>query len=251
MLLNTLVSGEGLPIALLHGLFGRAKNLAHIARRLANTNRVISIDLRNHGASPHAADMDYPTLARDVLQTLAAMNALPTALLGHSMGGKAAMAAALLAPTQISRLLVADIAPVAYTHHNARIAAALLALPLTPNMRRNTADAALAEAVPDPGVRAFLLQNADFATGTWRIGLPEIAAAIADIENWPTLTVTYNGPTLFVRGARSDYIGQAEETVIRNHFPQARIETLPEAGHWLHADQPQAFADIAAAFLAA
>jgi pimeloyl-ACP methyl ester carboxylesterase len=128
----------------------------------------------------------------------------------------------------------------------------MLALPLTPNMRRATADAALAEAVADPGIRAFLLQNVDFTTGTWRIGLPEITAAMADIEDWPAITAKpYTSPTLFIRGANSDYISPAEAPAIRALFPHACIETIPNAGHWLHADQPQAFNNLAATFLAA
>jgi pimeloyl-ACP methyl ester carboxylesterase len=249
MRLHAVEAGEGPPIALLHGLFGRAQNLAGVARRLAPHARVISIDLRNHGASPHAPGMDYETQANDVLETLAALHALPAAILGHSMGGKTAMAAALLAPASISRLLVADIAPVPYAHHNTAVAAALLALPLTEGLTRAQASAAIEHAVPDQAVRAFLLQNLNFTPPAWRIGLANIAAAIADIEGWPALPGRYNGPALFVRGANSDYVLPEHQPAITALFPNARTVTVEASGHWLHADQPMLFGDIAERFL--
>ncbi len=251
MILHTIEAGQGAPVALLHGLFGRAQNLGAVARRLAPHQRVISIDLRNHGASPHAPGMDYPTQAADVLETLAALNALPAALLGHSMGGKTAMAAALAAPGSVTRLLVADIAPVAYNHHNAGIAAALRSMPMPPGMTRADADRHLRAAIPDAAVRAFLLQN--FLPGgapAWRIGLDEIAADMATIESWPHFPpgTRYDGPTLFVSGAHSDYVLPTHHAAIRELFPQARFDTIPNAGHWLHADQPEAFGKIAGKF---
>jgi esterase len=242
MILNTIEAGSGPPIALLHGLFGRAQNLASIARALSATNRVLSLDIRNHGASRHEPAMDYPTLAADVLETLAAHNALPITLLGHSMGGKTAMAAALAAPSAITRLIVADIAPVPYTHTNRDIAVALLSVPLNPTLTRATADAMLARSIHDPAVRAFLLQNLILSpTPTWRIALPEIAAAMPLLEGWPNFTTTYPGPTFFIRGEHSDYVLPEHTPFIKSLFPTAEITTLPNAGHWLHADQPLAF----------
>jgi esterase len=252
MILHSVQAGQGAPVALLHGLFGRAQNLGAVARHLATRARVISIDLRNHGASPHAPGMGYDALAADVLETLAALNALPAALLGHSMGGKTAMAAALTAPDRISRLLVADIAPVAYDHGNTAIAAALQSMTLTPGMSRGDADRALQPAVPDANIRAFLLQN--FVPGAapgWRIGLDQIAASMADIESWPPFQsgAHYTGPALFLSGARSDYVRPHDHAAIRSLFPAAQFALLPDAGHWLHADQPAAFAGAAETFL--
>jgi pimeloyl-ACP methyl ester carboxylesterase len=252
LLLNVVETGQGTPVALLHGLFGRAQNLGGVARRLAGSHRVLSLDLRNHGASPHAAGMDYATLAADVLHTLAARDALPAALLGHSMGGKTAMYAALAAPGQVTRLLVADIAPVPYAHHNRAIAAALLGVRLAPGMTRADAAAQLAGTVPDTNIRAFLLQN--FLPGEsprWRIGLAEIADGMADIEGFaPPLGAVYGGPALFVRGGGSDYVLPAHQAAIAALFLDARVVTLANAGHWLHADQPERFGDIAVAFMA-
>jgi esterase len=251
VILHATEQGQGPPVALLHGLFGRAQNLGAVARALSGGARVISLDLRNHGSSPHAAGMSYPALAADVLVTLQFMGALPAAVLGHSMGGKTAMAMALAAPASVTRLLVADIAPVAYDHHNAGVAAALNALPLTPGLTRAQASALLEGGVPDAGVRAFLLQNLDFAGPAWRIGLAEITAAIADIESWPAYAdgTRYEGPALFLSGGRSDYVRPAHVPIIRALFPHASFDIIPDAGHWLHADKSAAFAQAARDFL--
>lgn len=252
MILNATDMGQGEPVAVLHGLFGRLQNFGSVARALAQSRRIISLDLRNHGGSPHAPGMDYARLAADVLETLGAMGALPAALLGHSMGGKTAMRAALDAPAQVARLVVADIAPVRYAHHNARVAAALRNLELRPGLTRAEADAALRHAVPDPGVRAFLLQNLAFgAAPAWRIGLQHIAAAIGDIEGWPEVAAgtRYTGPALFLSGAKSDYVLASHHAAILRMFPAARFQVVQDAGHWLHADQPAAFIAAVGAFL--
>jgi pimeloyl-ACP methyl ester carboxylesterase len=244
--------GAGSPVALLHGLFGAAVNFGSLQKRLAERHRVISIDLRNHGASPHTPHMSYPAMAEDVLETLRSLGALPCALIGHSMGGKVAMAAALEAPGAISRLLVADIAPVTYPPLYRGYAAAMAAIPLTPELTRVAADRALAATVENPAVRAFLLQNLRFgATPGWRIGLDAIAAGLAQIEGWPDLDENaYLGPTLFVAGARSDYILPEHRPLIRTLFPAAKFAVLKNAGHWLHADNPEGFLSLVDAFLA-
>jgi pimeloyl-ACP methyl ester carboxylesterase len=252
MILHALDVGSGPPVALLHGLFGRAQNLGAVARHLSARHRVISLDMRNHGASPHARGMAYETLAADVLETLGAMGALPAVLLGHSMGGKAAMVAAMTAPAAVSRLIVADIAPAAYAHDNRRVAAALLGLPLRPGLTRAEADRLLAPDVPDPAVRAFLLQNLLLGKApAWRIGLAEIAAGIENIDGFPDLpgTPRYGGPALFLRGAESDYVTQEYFPIITDRFPDSYVVTLEKAGHWLHADQPQAFTGAVDVFL--
>ena len=255
MILHAQERGQGAPVALLHGLYGQGSNFAAVQRRLAGSRRVIVLDLRNHGASPHAPEMDYPTMAQDVLETLRALRALPCALIGHSMGGKVAMAAALRAPGEVERLLVADIAPTVYAHAMAHAAyvAAMQALELTPGLTRAAADAALAEAVPDAAVRGFLLQNLRTgAAPTWRLDLAAIRAALPVLLGWPALVrVRYAGPTLFVAGGRSDYIQGDQRIPIRALFPLARFATLKQAGHWLHVDDPDGFIAVAQAFLGA
>jgi pimeloyl-ACP methyl ester carboxylesterase len=251
MILHAIESGAGHPVVFLHGLFGNARNFGSFQRALSARFRVIALDMRNHGASPHGDGMRYPELAADVLETLASLNALPAAMIGHSMGGKAAMAAALSQPEAVTRLLVADIAPVVYQHGNATVVQALQSIRLEPGLTRQQADAALVDAVPDPGVRQFLLQNLRFgASPEWRIGLQQIATAIPDLEGWVPLERNYTGPALFVTGAQSDYVQTAHRSAIRALFPKARFVAVKNAGHWLHADNPAAFMAVLEAFLA-
>lgn len=238
-------AGAGPSVVLLHGLFGSARNLGGVQRALAPDFRVLALDLRNHGESPHDTVMDYRTMAGDVLETLAAEDALPAAIMGHSMGGKVAMHLALGAPAQVRRLAVADIAPVSYPSHFGAYAAAMLTIP--PGASRPEADAILAPVAQDAAVRSFLLHNFRPGRG-WRIGLAEIAAALPQIERWDGAG-RYAGPTLFITGAQSNYVRAADQPAIRALFPAARFVAIKQAGHWLHAEQPDAFAATLAAFL--
>jgi pimeloyl-ACP methyl ester carboxylesterase len=251
MMLHAIEAGQGdPPLVLLHGLFGSARNFGSVQRAFAAHRRTIALDLRNHGSSPHDADMRYASMAADVLQTLDTMSALPATLLGHSMGGKAAMQAGLTRPDAVARLIVADIAPVPNPPHLRGVAQAMAALPLASGMTRADADAALAAAVPEQGLRAFLLQNLQLGQAPrWRIGLAEIIAAFADIEAWDApADARYTGPTLFIAGASSNYIRPEHRPIIRGLFPNARFVTLKNAGHWLHADNPSAFVAVVEAF---
>lgn len=251
MMLNVVEAGEGPVLVLLHGLFGQAGNFGVVQRRLAGQARVIALDLRNHGASRHAEGMAYAEMAADVRETLAALGALPGIVVGHSMGGKVAMAMALAAPEAVGRLVVADIAPVVYPPRLRGYIAGMMALELRPGMTRAEADAALAGAVEDPSVRGFLLQSLVLgAQPRWKLGLAEIAAAMPEIEGWAVPAAVYAGPTLFVAGGRSDYIQEAHRPAIRALFPAAKFVTLRRAGHWLHADDPQGFLGVLEAVLA-
>ncbi len=253
MILHATEMGQGPPLVLLHGLFGQAANFGTIQKRLAASgHRAIALDLRNHGSSPHAREMGYPAMAEDVLETLRDRAALPCTLAGHSMGGKVAMIAALRDPAAIGQLFVADIAPVAYRPAFRGFAEAMLALPLHDGLTRVKADAILAPAIADAGIRAFLLQNLTFGSPpAWRIGLAEIAASLPEIEGWPALAAEpYRGKALFVAGERSGYIQPAHRSPIRALFPSARFATLKHAGHWLHADNPDGFVALLTAFAA-
>ena len=246
--------GEGPPLVLLHGLLGAARNFGTLQRRLAKQRRVLALDLRNHGASPHDGVMDYPAMADDVLRTLADRDAVPAAVMGHSMGGKVAMRLALHAPQAVERLLVSDIAPISYPASHGTLVEALLNIRLAPGLTRGAADAQLAEAVPEAGVRAFLLQN--LLAGerpSWRVGLHELAAALPAITGWPDAgpAAAYGGPTLFVAGALSRYIRAEDRPAIRALFPRCRFVTVKDAGHWVHADNPEGFLAVLEAFLAA
>ncbi len=249
MILKTVRMGEGRPLVLLHGLFGAASNWGRVQRRLAEGRLVLALDARNHGGSPHDEAFDYRVMAQDVLDTLDSEGIGPAAVIGHSMGGKTAMHLALAAPDRVERLVVADIAPVSYEPHFRTIAAAMQALPLVSGLTRADANAAMAKAAPDPDVRAFLLQNLRFGDPpAWRIGLDEIAAGLPAIERWEA-DGTYGGPVLVLRGERSPYVQPEHRALFRALFPAARFASLRDAGHWLHAEAPDAFVDTVRAFL--
>jgi len=250
MLLNCIDSGTGPAVVLLHGLFGAARNFGTVQRALAPLFRVVAMDARNHGASPHEAGMRYPTLAADVLETMDGLRIARAAVIGHSMGGKTAMTLAVTAPERVGRLLVADIAPVPYRHSNDSVARAMRAIPLHAGLSRAEADAALVEAVPDAAVRTFLIQNLQFGPQPrWRIGLDEIAAAIPDLEGWEMPDGQFPGATLFVSGAQSDYVRPEHRPIIRALFPATRFVSVKHAGHWLYADNPAGFLSVVEAFL--
>lgn len=235
--------GEGPPLAILHGLLGQGRNWQGIARRLGDRRHVLLIDQRNHGASFWADDMTYPALARDLIALLDARGLTRADLLGHSMGGKAAMAAALLFPDRVRSLVVVDIAPVAYRHRSFdRYVAAMQAIDLTAVRRREDADRLLAPAEPDPVVRGFLLQNLerrDAAWG-WRANLAGLRAAMPDLLGWPEALDErrFAGPVLVVAGERSAYVDATGEARLRALFPAMRLERIAAAGHWPHVDRP-------------
>jgi len=245
--------GAGPPLAILHGLFGSGRNWATIAQRLAAHHRVIAVDLRNHGGSPWAATMDYREMAEDVRMTLQERGYERFALLGHSMGGKVAMIAALEHGAEIERLIVADIAPVPYAPHHLGHVRRMRELDLAQIKRRSDADAALAPAIPDPAERAFLLQNLVFENGKarWRLNLAAMEREMPRLVGFPALPSdhAYDGPALFVAGGRSDYLRPGHEPAIRHLFSNAEIAVIDNAGHWLHTEQPAAFLAIVEAFL--
>ena len=247
-------AGQGRPVAFLHGLLGAGQNFGAIQKALAaRGHRVLALDMRNHGASPHAPTMSYPEMAADVAETLRAAGAWPSAIVGHSMGGKAAMMLALTHPEGVERLVVADIAPVPYGMPPfLRYIDAMRAIDLRSGLTRRDADAALAAAVPEAPLRGFLLQNLLFAADPprWRVPLDVIADEILTLGGWPGPAGTYAGPVLVLDGDRSDYILPEHHARFRALFPAARIVGIP-AGHWLHAENPQAFLAEVTAFLEA
>ncbi len=245
--------GAGPAVAVLHGLFGSGRNWTSIGRSLAAHHRVLLFDLRNHGSSPWTDGMSYEAMAADVQAALAARGLDRAALIGHSLGGKVAMALALAAPKAVTRLLVVDIAPVPYPPTLLAHLRAMQDLDLTQIRRRSEADRLLAGAVPDPAERAFLLQNLVFEErrAHWRINLAAIAAGMPLISGFPAFPGrSYGGPALFVAGGRSPYLRPEHESAIRSRFPAARVVRIAEAGHWVHAEAPAAFLALAAPFLA-
>ena len=245
--------GTGPPVAILHGLFGTGRNWRSIAQQLAARHRVLAFDLRNHGASPWADGMSYGEMVEDLGASLRARGIDHAALLGHSMGGKVAMLAALLHPAEVGRLVVVDIAPAPNPPTLLAYVRAMRAVDLDDITRRSEVDARLSGAIPDGAERAFLLQNLiiDDGKARWRLNLEAIEREFPEILDFPDLPAgtAYQGPTLFVAGARSDYIQTEHEPMIRRLFPQARITRIEGAGHWVHAEQPQAFLETVAPFL--
>ncbi len=252
--LNYREQGSGPPLLILHGLFGSAANWGRIARELATDHRVITADLRNHGASPHAPDTGYPAMAADVAALLERVSPdAPVTLLGHSMGGKTAMRFTLEHPGRVARLLVVDIAPRAYRGNQDAVIAALQRLDLDALPSRAAADARLAEWLPDPALRAFLLTNVVQAEGRlrWRINLPVLAAGLAEVEAFPVPDgARYDGPVRFIAGRDSDYLRDDDPERIHALFPNASLAWIEGAGHWVHAAQPDAFLAEVRGFLA-
>jgi pimeloyl-ACP methyl ester carboxylesterase len=252
MTLHMTALGEGEPLLVLHGLFGQGGNWMRIARRLAATRRVLLADLRNHGESPHDARMDYPAMADDIAALIAREGGAMD-VIGHSMGGKAAMLLALTAPATLRRLVVVDIAPVTYPSLFRPYAEAMAALPLRPGLKRAEADEALRAAVPDAEVRAFLLQNLRFGEGApaWRCNLPAITSGLDAIAGFPTLPedARWGGEALFVAGERSGYIDARGRAAVLARFPAAAFAVVPGAGHWVHAEAPEGFLAAVMPFL--
>ncbi|MBA1146795.1 alpha/beta fold hydrolase [Ectothiorhodospiraceae bacterium WFHF3C12] len=244
--------GDGEPLILLHGLYGSGQNWGRHARRLAERYRVVTPDLRNHGGSPHVSEMTYRAMAADVLALMDRLEIDRATLVGHSMGGKAAMATALEAPERVRRFCAADIAPVAYSHGHDRIIEALQAVDTTSLSSRQDADDALADRIEEGMVRQFLLTNLERGEGgyRWRIPLDILAGALADIEGWPEYQNTFDGPALFLYGGQSDYMDASGKKAARAHFPAARLACIKSAGHWLHVEAADTFAEILDTWLA-
>jgi len=228
-----------------HGLYGSARNWGAIAKRLSKTRPVVAVDMRNHGASPWSDRHGYDDLAGDLLE------ALPQGadLLGHSMGGKAAMMAALTDPGKVRRLVVADIAPVAYGHSQMAMIEAMRSVDLDIVETRSDADRQLREVIPEDPVRAFLLQSLDVSGRRWRLNLDALGAEMPKILGFPEVSGRFEGPALFVSGAQSDYVRPEHRDRIKALFPRARFARIPGAGHWLHAERPREFAAAVEVFL--
>ncbi len=249
--------GTGMPLVIMHGLLGAGRNWGSLAKRFAHEGfRVIVPDLRNHGRSPHHPIISYPAMAEDVLRLLESLKISQAAVLGHSMGGKVAMAMALQQPDRVARLLALDVAPVAYQGHGfSHYIAAMRSAPLASTDRRADIESHLAPVAPDAAVRAFLMSNLarDDGRFIWQPNLPALQEAMETIVGWPShlADARYEGPTLFLAGGASAYVRPAHHGLIRSAFPLAEIDQIPEAGHWVHAEKPQEFLQRALHFLRA
>lgn len=244
---------DALPLVIAHGLYGSGRNWGVIARRLADRRDVYAVDMRNHGESAWTDSHSYPELAADLAEIARHLGG-QIDLLGHSMGGKASMQLALTEGDLIRRLVVADIAPVAYSHDQTQHIHAMRALDLTDLTTRAEAERRLAETVDDPALRAFFLQSLDLkAEGgpRWRLNFDVLEAAMPAIVGWPDTQGVFPRPALFLTGANSHYVRPEYRETIRAHFPAARFAKLPDAGHWLHAEKPREFEETVRVFLTA
>ena len=216
---------------------------------LAGDRLVYTVDLRNHGLSPHASDFDYGIMADDLIGFIRDMNSGPVILIGHSMGGKVAMLVSVREPGLVSKLIVVDMVPKSYTPHHDHILEGMLSMPLDRFTNRQEADAWLAGHVPDAGVRQFLLKNLSRSESgfSWKINLPVIAANIGHILDNPVAGI-YSGPTLFVMGSRSDYFKPEDQALWTEHFPTHQL-TFLDTGHWVQAEKPAEFVETVQAFI--
>ncbi|MGF1614518.1 MAG: alpha/beta fold hydrolase [Gammaproteobacteria bacterium] len=237
--------GVGSPLIILHGLFGSSVNWRPIGRFLSQQYRVLAVDLRNHGRSPHADTMNYGQMVSDVFALMDREALQQATFMGHSMGGKVAMLAALQRPQRVLELVVVDIAPVQYRRDYGQIITAMQRVDLKRVTRRADADTQLRQWITDKRLRGFLLQNLvnDGGQYRWRIALSAIARALPDLLGFPQQSPKQRfwARSLFVRGEQSDYITPQVYPVIHAHFPSATIVSIPEAAHWVHADQPKRF----------
>ncbi|CAA9418794.1 MAG: Hydrolase, alpha/beta fold family [uncultured Rubellimicrobium sp.] len=228
-----------------HGLFGSARNWGVIARRLSDTREVVAVDMRNHGGSFHDAAHGYPEMAADLARVIEAEGS-PMDVLGHSMGGKAAMVLALSRPDLVRKLLVLDIAPVAYGHSQMKQIEAMRRVDLGTVASRAEAEAQMGA---ETGIAPFLLQSLDLGERRWRLNLDALEAAMGDVVGFPEVAGRFEGPALFLSGEESSYVLPEHRERIRALFPAARFVRVKGAGHWLHADRPRETEGAVRAFL--
>jgi len=252
MLLNYQIAGEGKPLIILHGLFGSLGNWNNPIKSLSSAYQVITVDLRNHGRSPHCDAMDYTLMAADIVELMKHLDISKAHILGHSMGGKVAMQLALNYPELIDKLIIVDIAPVAYGAHHEDVFKGLFAVDLKTLKSRSEADKQLSEHIDDVAVRAFLLTNlyrAHSKEFAWRMNLQAIYNEYNHISAAPAGN-QYPKPTLFIKGANSDYLIADYKDAVLNLFPASKYKVILNAGHWPHAEKPAEFSQLVMDYLA-
>jgi pimeloyl-ACP methyl ester carboxylesterase len=263
------VGDAGPAVVFLHGLFGQGKNWTSIANELADSYRVLLVDLPNHGRSAWTEHVSYPEVASAVGDLIVARrtengSSAPVAVVGHSMGGKVAMALALLRPALVERLCVVDVSPVRYSTHSsfAEFLRGMRQLDLDQLPDRAAADQALTPYVPDVTVRSFLLQNlrrqpispaepgSSGAGWRWQLNIELLDDQLGELGDWPIeLAGPYLGPTLWLAGANSRYVLPEHAPTMRQLFPRVQLVTVKKSGHWVHSDQPEVFLAILRRFL--
>jgi len=235
--------GSGRPLIILHGLMGMLDNWLTPAKHLAKSYEVYLVDQRNHGHSDHSDTFNYAAMAEDLYELIDDLFLTDILLLGHSMGGKTAMKFAQNYPELVSKLVVVDIAPKAYPVHHHAILAALSAVDLGAITRRSEAEKTLAEYIDEKGIRQFLLKNLYWKEKgqlAWRFNLEAIKNNI-EMMGEAVYDRMYENDAYFIHGANSSYLGEEDFSSIPTTFPKAQFITIPDAGHWVHADQPKLF----------
>lgn len=248
-------SEAGAPVLVLHGLFGSLSNWGWHCKQLAQQYAVYGVDLRNHGDSPHSDQLDYQVMAEDVRQLIVHLGLKSCFIVGHSMGGKVAMQLALSFPDLVEKLVVVDIAPVSYPEDadgHMNVLAAMDAVKLEEIKSRTQAEVTLEDYIPEEAIRKFVLTNLvrnKEGLFEWRLDKDSIRKNYANLRAELIATMSFSKPVLFVKGSLSPYIKSEYEAQIRELFPAASVKLIMDAGHWLHAEQPQAFSRILLKFL--
>ena len=235
------------PVMIVHGLYGSGRNWGVIAKRLSDQFFVITVDLRNHGDSPWLDTHNYHVMADDLVEVINSLNIKPN-IIGHSMGGKAAMVLALKRPNLVRNLIIADIAPVKYEHDQSQFIEAMQKVDLSKVEKRSDATLALSKFVKDKSLQNFFTQSLDIKAKRWKLNLKVLRSEMSEILSFPKIESEFSGHSLFLKGEKSDYIKSEHRKLIKSLFTKARFATFKEAGHWLHAEKPREFESAARLF---
>jgi len=244
-------TGKGKPLIILHGLFGSSDNWLTLAKQLAKNHEVIIPDMRNHGQSPHSDDWEYSFMADDIHHLIDKLQLEKVSLLGHSMGGKTAMLFADMYPELLEKLIIVDIAPRSYPIRHRTIIDGLLSININEIASRKEAGEQLSKYIHELGIRQFLLKNLDRNDSgfRWKLNLGIINDHLENVGMATFPKKAIKAPTLFVRGINSEYVTDDDVLDIREYFSDVRTETIGNAGHWVHAEQPEAFLKTVLDFL--
>jgi esterase len=252
-MLYSKIEGEGKPLLILHGFLGMSDNWKTIGVQLSTEGyQVHLLDLRNHGRSFQSEEFSYAVMAQDVYDYCRANNLSHVSIIGHSMGGKTAMLFATTYPAMVDKLIVADIGPKFYPQHHQTILAGLDAVDFTVKPSRGEVESILTQYITDFGTRQFLMKSLYWKEPgqlAFRFNLAVFNKKIDEIGVALSEKLVFKKPTLFIRGGNSNYILDSDFENINKHFPESNVETIPNAGHWLHAENPKLFHQLASSFL--
>jgi esterase len=252
MKLNFKTFGEGKPLLVLHGLFGSLDNWQTIGKKLAENHTVYLVDLRNHGKSPHSDTFSYEEMAADIAELIKDERLIKVSIIGHSMGGKTAMTFAVEFPHLLDKLIIVDIAPKKYKPHHDEIINALYSLDLKTISSRREADEIMSNSISNDGTRLFLLKNLNREKKggySWKMNLDMLTNNIDSVIDLTDIPFPISLPTLFVRGGNSGYILDSDFERIETLFPNSEIETIENAGHWVHAEKPLELLELITEFI--